>query len=240
MFLNLNVYCGILKKHIKLPVKLIEKIVGNIMKIEGFNKRLKKALDVRGFPPLQRGRIQELAELMSMTHRGAGKWLSGETCPPVKKLIKLAERLNICEKWLRSGEGDMLKQRESVHLFFEKTIIPLFSLKELDYTGARPTRFIQCEVKKASLTLFAMMLEGQAMSPRFSEGTILILDKGRTPVNGDFVLFRGSYYPFPIFRRLVMNHSKYYLLAENSKFDNMSIPSLDKILGTLIQTITHF
>lgn len=73
----------------------------------GFASRLNQVLDTRNFPPRYKGRIQQLADLFNMSHRGIGKWLNGEAIPPLRKFPIIAEKLQVSDKWLRSGEGSM-------------------------------------------------------------------------------------------------------------------------------------
>lgn len=77
------------------------------MKNNNFSDRLNFCLDKEGFPPKNRGRIQLLAEMVGLTHRGASKWVNGQSAPPAKKFASLANKLNVSEKWLRTGEGNM-------------------------------------------------------------------------------------------------------------------------------------
>ena len=49
------------------------------MKDHSFAKRLNLALDKEGFPPKNLGRIQLLAEMVGLTHRGTSKWVNGQT-----------------------------------------------------------------------------------------------------------------------------------------------------------------
>ena len=77
------------------------------MKDNNFSVRLNLSLDKEGFPPKNRGRIQLLAELVGLTHRGASKWVNGESSPPAKKYPVLAKKLKVNEHWLRTGEGGM-------------------------------------------------------------------------------------------------------------------------------------
>ncbi|MEM9103730.1 MAG: XRE family transcriptional regulator [Pseudomonadota bacterium] len=209
------------------------------MKIAGFTERLNTALDKAGFLPKQRGRIQQLAELMGLTHRGAGKWLSGETCPPTKKLARLADKLNVREDWLRTGEGDMINAEKFQHsqIIPPKTAVPVYPLEQLNNPERKSIESIECNVASSSQHLFAVKLDTEAMSPRFPQGTLLICDEKKTPKDGDFVLINFDTYPLPIFRQLFISGGTYYLFAHNPKFDRLVTPTLDRVLGVMIQAI---
>lgn len=69
-----------------------------------FSERLNKALDQRNFPPKNLGRVSLLAEMFSMTHKGAGNWVNAKSIPPAKKLDEICEKLDISKEWLVFGE----------------------------------------------------------------------------------------------------------------------------------------
>ena len=64
-----------------------------IFKPSTFAERLDLCLEKEGFPPKNKGRIQMLAQLVGLTHRGASKWLTGECTPPARKYPILAQQL---------------------------------------------------------------------------------------------------------------------------------------------------
>lgn len=208
------------------------------MKNSHFSERLNLALDKEGFPLKNRGRIQLLAEMVGLTHRGASKWVNGETCPPSKKYAVLAEKLNVREEWLRTGAGSM----EESNLEITSSInipVPVYYIEDFFSYTKKPIKTVMCNLP-AMGDLFAIQLETEAMSPRFPNGTIAIFDNKKEPNDGDFILVNFDNYPTPIFRQLLIVGTALYLNAHNPKFDRLLLTDKNKILGTMIQAILSF
>ena len=210
------------------------------MKKIGFSQRLAIALDRDGFPPKNKGRIQLLAEMMGLTHRGASKWINGETCPPAKKYSDLAQKLNVNELWLRDGLGIIAdEQNKKPVALISKTSLPLYALSNVDDANRAPIETVNTDlpIKESG---FAIRLESEAMSPRFPSGSLIIFDRDKKSKDGDFILVKTSYYPLPVFRQLLQFDTSSYLNAHNPKFDRLNLMETDKILGTMVQAIISF
>ncbi len=220
-----------------------EKFIEQPMTHDSFAQRLNFALDKEGFPPKNRGRIQLLAEMVGLTHRGASKWINGETCPPAKKYPTLAKKLNVREAWLKDGQGAMCEEETpstpNQDLLSNNNLVPVFQAEDFFSKTKSPLQMIVCDVVKVG-ELFAIQLETEAMSPRFPKGSIVIFDDKKPAQDGDFVLVNFDSYPTPIFRQLLCMGSSLYLNAHNPKFDRLLLTDHNKILGTLIQAVLSF
>jgi len=211
------------------------------MKDHSFAKRLNLALDKEGFPPKNRGRIQLLAEMVGLTHRGTSKWVNGQTCPPAKKYADLAKKLNVREEWLRTGQEPMLEKTNIVIIEQSEasTIVPVYQTESFFSKAKIPIQTINCNLPKVG-ELFAIQLESEAMSPRFPKGSIIIFDDKKETQDGDFILVNYDTYPAPIFRQLLVIGSTMYLNSHNPKFDRLLLIDKSKIYGTMIQAILSF
>lgn len=211
------------------------------MKNSSFADRLNLALDKEGFPPKNRGRIQLLAEMVGLTHRGASKWVNGETCPPAKKYPALAKKLNVREKWLKTGQEPMLEEAstELEKQTGESISVPVYKVEEFFSQTKTPIQTVNCNLPMIG-KLFSIQLETEAMSPRFPKGSIIIFDDKKEATDGDFVLVDFDNYPAPIFRQLLIIGSSMYLNAHNPKFDRLLLTDKNKIHGTMIQAILSF
>ena len=211
-----------------------------MMKNEGFVKRLDEALDKEKFPPKNKGRIQQLAEMMGLTHRGASKWINGETCPPANKYMALAEKLNVREKWLKEGKGSMVQTpEEHLQRSIDNKIIPVYILDDLLEPTKQAIKTINCDLSFQGKA-FAIKLESEAMSPRFPNSSIIILDDKKKAKDGDFVLVKSSAYPIPIFRQLFVSEHAQYLMAHNPKFEQITLTDKELIIGMMVQAIISF
>jgi SOS-response transcriptional repressor LexA len=209
------------------------------MVVDSFSERLNSALEKEGFPPKNKGRIQLLAEMVGLTHRGASKWLSGETCPPAKKYADLAKKLNVREEWLRTGELPIVNEAIVPLLPALSNPVAVYRAEDFLSQSKKPIQYVNCDLVSKG-ELFAIKLDSEAMSPRFPTGTIVLLDNKKLFQDGDFVLVNFENYPVPIFRQLLIAGSSLYLHAHNPKFDRLLLTHPQRILGVMIQAILSF
>ena len=207
--------------------------------LKTFSERLNASLDKLGFPPKHSGRIQQLAEMTGLSHRGAGKWVSGESKPPAGKFSALAKQLQVNEQWLRTGEGPMCEDSSNLTHLAPLGInqdVPIYLLSQLH---KKISHTLTCILPYIS-DFFGIVLSSEAMSPRFPIGSILILDALAAPRDGDFVLAADPVYPEPVFRQLLIIHDSLHLHAHNPKFERSGLVSSSHILGKLVQAIVSF
>lgn len=207
-----------------------------------FAERLNICLDKEGFPPKNHGRIQLLAEMVGLTHRGASKWVNGQSAPPAGKYAALAKKLNVSETWLQTGEGTMLGSNKSEHLSSAMGLpqdVNIYSVDALISAEKMPQKTIKCILPYKG-RFFGMTLETEAMSPRFPNGCIIIFDETAIAKDGDFVLVNYAGFPEPIFRQLLTMGSSKYLNAHNPKFDRLVLTEESQVIGKLIQAILSF
>ncbi len=209
----------------------------------GFTQRLNKALDKEGFPPKNRGRIQQLADMMGLSHRGAGKWLDGETVPPAKKCPFLAEKLHINEEWLRTGQGNMIRESTGTYgnnkpILVSKEV-PLYAIGDLNNPYRTPLNTVTCYVASTG-RVFGIKVDTEAMSPRIPSGSMILVDIDKKAKDGDFILAQMERFPGPQFRQLLISNETHYLIADNPKFERITLNANDKILGVVVQTILLF
>ena len=207
-----------------------------------FSERLNICLDKEGFPPKNHGRIQLLAEMVGLTHRGASKWVNGQSSPPSGKYAALAKKLNVCELWLKTGEGAMLGQSDSQQISGAMGLpqeINIYTIDELMAKEKIPHKTMTCVLPYKG-SFFGVTLTTEAMSPRFPNGSIIIFDDHAMPKDGDFVLVNYAGLPEPIFRQLLTMGSSRYLNAHNPKFDRLTLTDESRIMGKLVQAILSF
>lgn len=205
----------------------------------GFIQRLNKALDKESVPPKNKGRITYLADMMGLSHRGAGKWLDGETTPPTKKYTILAEKLHVDPEWLRTGRGNMVRDGFPITTGSSREV-PLHTLNNLNNPYFTAAQNIVCYAASIGKT-FALRVETEAMSPRFPMGSFIIIDTGKIARDGDFVIAQTLKFPEPQFRQFFVSSEKFrYLAADNPKFDRIPLSEHDKIIGVVIQAVLLF
>lgn len=192
-----------------------------------FAERLNTALDILDFPPKGRGRVIKLAEMTGLTNKGVGKWFRGIGSPPANKYNALAKLLKVNATWLKTGEGPMMEP------------LPVYPASDFLLSDKEPIQTINSNINVRH-DLFAILLDSDAMFPRFSQGNIAIFDAKRAPRDGDFVFVMHENYPAPLFRQAMIVGSTFYLEAYNPKFDRLTLTDASQVLGTMIQAIIDF
>lgn len=213
-----------------------------MVKSGSFSERLNCCLDKEGFPPKNRGRIRLLSEMVGLTHRGASKWVNGQSSPPARKFPLLAKQLNVNEAWLRTGVGSMYEDNRGLSLSGEMGItqdVHIYSMDQVLSSNKMPQNTMKCILPYRGI-FYGIVLMTEAMSPRFPVGSIIIFDAYAKPKDGDFVLVRMDGYPEPLFRQVLMAESSIYLNAHNPKFDRLRLPDHQAMMGKLIQAIVSF
>lgn len=213
------------------------------MKTKTFSERLNLCLDKLGFPPKNYGRIQLLADMVGLSHRGAGKWVSGQSSPPSGKFSSLAKQLQVNETWLRTGEGFMCPQSATQILAHSQLgliqDVPIYSASQVLHRSLPSMQNLTCCLPYRG-DFYAISLMSEAMSPRFPSGSLLIFDARAIPNDGDFVLVSDVDYPEPIFRQFLLSTEQTYLYAYNPKFERLSLKLEHTIIGKLVQAILSF
>lgn len=198
-------------------------------------------MDKEGFPPKNRGRIQLLATMVGLTHRGASKWVNGESSPPLSKYAMLAQKLNVNATWLRTGEGNMTDVAQNVEPNQTATYlldIPIYDESTLLSQNKKILSTLKCTLPFHD-QFFGVALQTEAMSPRFTKGSIIIFNEEK-PKDGDFVLVDYWGFPSALFRQVLMVGETIYLNAHNPKFERLVLNDKSKIIGKLVQAILSF
>ncbi len=211
-------------------------------KSSSFSERLNICLDKEGFPPKNRGRIRLLSEMVGLTHRGASKWINGQSSPPAHKYPLLAKQLNVNETWLRTGIGSMFEEDRSLFLSGSMGVlqdIHIYELDQLHLENKKPQNTLKCILPYRGL-FYGIVLKTEAMSPRFPTGSIIIFDQYAKAKDGDFVLVKVNVFPEPIFRQMIVTDSAIYLSAYNPKFDRLELNTDQAVMGKLVQAIVSF
>jgi SOS-response transcriptional repressor LexA len=215
-------------------------------KTKQFSERLNKALDLRGYPPFGRGRVNYIQEIFNLSRSGANKWLHGKCIPHPKTRKLIAEKLGISLFWLERGEGEPTTPNPEPYRAKNQVCeIPLFTLAEaydLKKALCNLSRSHMAEKviisQQLSESCFAVKLVGKAMLPKFDSESILIVDPNQEITDGDFVIAKSSRLPEVLFRQLILGSDGKYLIALNPKFQTIKINDKSEILGKVIETRT--
>ena len=83
---------------------------------------------------------------------------------------------------------------------------------------------------------FAVIVNSDAMSPTFNEGTTLIVEPNLEAVNRDYVIVALTDHENATFRQLLIDGDDKYLKSINDEFRTMQMDQSNYIVGTLVQS----
>lgn len=212
---------------------------------KGFSERFNKILDKHGLPPRNQGRIQIISDMFLLSHAGAGKWINGLSTPSKTRLKDIANRFNVSYEWLAFGKGQMEHEKAASttdHTILKK--LPILTFNEAakheqilqNFMG----QYINLDVENISENTFAIYSIGTAMSGRFPEGTLLIVDPDAKASDGDYVLALISKLPEAIFRQLIYGETGKFLYAHDPRYQTHKLSSADKIIGKVVEARMQF
>lgn len=127
----------------------------------------------------------------------------------------------------------------------KKIPIPILNIESIsDYvkTGnALSAPHINVDLLVSKKT-FAYFLQGNAMEPQFTEGTLLIIDPSIDVENLDHILIIPPGKKLPVFRQILMDGEELYIRTLNPSFNEFTRLNQHtfKILGVMVQSRRNF
>jgi SOS-response transcriptional repressor LexA len=207
---------------------------------QAFAARFNTALDLFGIPSKNQGRSLMVAELFSLTQRGAARWINGEVYPPKAKRALISQKLEVNQDWLVLGRGEpTLDNPGSASI----KSLPVLTLAEATNPQKALENFTGKRIAvNSSVGQYGFMVRsaGLAMTPRFPEGTLLIVDPDVEARDGDFVLAHAAKIPEAIFRQYLKGETGFYLSPVHADFSPIVMGERDKIIGKLVEAKLDF
>ena len=213
-----------------------------------FKDRLRQALLEVGFP--DRGMAPQLATIMGVSSKAAGKWLSGESMPTTSKIAKLAKQTNVKGEWLLTGIGERRSGNNSNISVLENDpkIIPVISWVKAgefcevidNFEPGDSDEWVPCPVLGASNKTYALRVIGDSMtSPypgqrSYPEGTIISVDPEREYINGSRIIAKDPETGEATFKQYVLESGRHYLKPLNPQYKIIEITGELHVCGVVI------
>lgn len=206
---------------------------------QAFAERFNQILDDHGLPPRNSGRIQIVADMFLISHAGAGKWVNGISSPNKARMQDIASRFNVSYEWLAFGKGEKSANFKPGHETGSMRTFPVLTFNEAPNYEKHLKNFvgqtITLDFDDASDEAFVCYSIGTAMSGRFPDGTLLIVDPKAKPQDGDYVIASITKLPEAIFRQVVFGESGKFLYAQDPRYQSHKLTSADKIIGKVVE-----
>ncbi|HBE9079123.1 LexA family transcriptional regulator [Serratia fonticola] len=196
------------------------------------------------------GMTQErLAEIVGKTQGGVGHWLNGRREPSVEDIASIMRALGIPEISITSDGGAELSGDNityagaykpgkkypvlsSVQAGAWAEAIETYTLADIDL-WLESDAHIQGEA-------FWLLVDGDSMTApaglSIPEGTYVLFDTGREPVNGSLVIAKLSDSNEATFKRLVIDGGARYLKGLNPAWPLIPINGNCRIIGVAVET----
>ncbi len=82
---------------------------------------------------------------------------------------------------------------------------------------------------------FGLIVDNDAMEPRYPEGTIIIIDKMQKPKSKDYALIQVKEKKTPLFKQLVLVDGELYAKSLNPDYKPLRLGKGTEILGKIVQ-----
>ncbi len=188
----------------------------------------------------------ELARRTGISQQIINRILSGENKNP--KIATLSPLANYFMVSISQLIGDDLStlttSTHSQHPGFQA--VPLIDWSQLSSHSLEEALLLHNQTllveMKPTNSIFAITIQDDSMEPKFSKGSLLILDSDKKPISGDFVLMKRPKNNL-IFRQFFSknNHAYQKCLNPTHENDTLSLINEDAIyIGTLVQSRTNY
>jgi len=175
----------------------------------------------------------ELARQINISQPVLHRLATGETTNPrIGTLIPIARFFSVTLDQLLGNTTQITTQ--------SWTTVPLLTLDQiinwLDHRLSMPplTKFVSTNIP-ANKNNYAIQINNSVMQPRFSEGTLLIINPDYIPEDQDFIIVHSKGQKYASFKQLLTDGETSYLKSLNSDFQTIPTSKDHRILGTMVQ-----
>lgn len=180
--------------------------------------------------------VTELARQTQISQPVLHRLATGTTCnPQIETLLPIAGFFGISIDQL-IGNAPLSNTLTTAHDWVH---IPLLTLDQItNWLAQDPllnlTKFVSTD-SPTSKNSYAIQLSDSTMQPRFTPGTLLIIDPEYSPENQDFVMAQMDSQKIATFKQFLIDGESHYLKPLNPDFPIIKMNPNDRILGTMVQ-----
>ena len=156
------------------------------------------------------------------------KWLNGDTQPGGENLLKLAEYFDVSPEWLQTGQGGPSSFRPAVQT-------PVLGKVPAGFPENLPQEEILEYITLPDLprSAYALIVKGDSMSPKISEGDYVIFIPTADVKPGDVVIALNEWGDHFI-KRFRIKEGKKYLSSDNPAYKPIEPNKHFRIIGKII------
>lgn len=189
---------------------------------------------------------KDLAAKVGVSHVSISQWEKDETSPRGDNLLALAKAMGVTAHYISTGEEAASNVSPST---MGTKRIPILSYVQAglwtesqeirDYDGSMSYLLTDGDY---SDRVFALVIEGDSMTPKFNAGDRIIVDPDVLPIPGDFVVARDDVKNRTVFKKYrptgidLRGNDVYELVPLNDDFPTLrSSTGKLTLLGTMIE-----
>lgn len=206
-----------------------------ILKIDpkAFAERLDEACDSYGLPQKNKGRSEQLSQIVGVSKMTVSYWFDGKFLPSRAKRELIADKLNVSQNYLEFGYGELhdtaLNRR----------------LKKVDFKFVSKGKYneerifdnypvISVEIDSEYPDAFATTIYDDAMYPIYPRETIVIIDPNSSIRNNSIVAFFNKNKQEIIIRQYIDAGAKKFLIPINNDYETYQITENVKVIGLVV------
>ncbi len=141
-----------------------------------------------------------------------------------------SELLNLNVSWLITGVGP--KHKSQIRQ------VPIIGWNEVlsypQHIDFEDKQWTTSDIDLSPFS-FALVVDNDAMEPRYPEGTVIIIDKMQKPKSKDYALFQVKDKKIPLFKQLVLVDGDLYAKSLNQDYKPLALGKGAEIIGKVVQ-----
>ncbi len=181
---------------------------------------------------------RELGDRLAWGNTRLSMYERDERTPKIRQLDELSRALGCTVTELINGEKSNVEEVT----FSTAFRLPVIAWEEIaQYPSHSEITNPQTEwveiAKKLSDKAYALRVRGDAMEPTFPDGSIIVVEPERSPAHGSYVVAIPQPGSEATFKQLIKDGGQWYLKPVNARYPLVSLPSIDGVIGVVVEMI---
>lgn len=196
---------------------------------------------------------EQLAEHLGVTKGAVSHWLNGRREPGIQNIANIMNFIGMSDFVVNPGKGASVSKAEPSNIkyagpYSKGREFPLISWVQAGawaeamepYTLDEIDEWYESDIKVFGKA-FWLRVEGESMTApsgvSIPEGTLVLVDTGREPINGSLVIAKMVDANEATFKKLIIDGGQKYLKGLNPAWPMKEINGNCKIIGVAVQTM---
>lgn len=171
----------------------------------------------------------DVAAAVGCSRNALSQWENDVTPNPnLRNLDKAAARLGVSARWLETGQGNPFEET-SPRKVRRVPLINWTAMRDFNPTSPHDGDYIETTANDATC---ALTVESNHMAPAIPKGAVVIVQLGRKPEHGNYVIFAHHDGGAPILRRLIQDGAGAFMESGDPR-----LPLIPESAGTILAVV---